>query len=121
MQRCKVLRRCCWALDDLFIAPTHDDVRCYIRRMPKRPAPSASTTFTLGRAAFDRISAVEGLRRDVASEAMFADFDRRNLGAEERRRAIRARHGVEVVAQANDTRVREAAPASAPRRHRTAG
>ncbi len=66
--------------------------------MPKRPAPSQSTGFVLGRAAFDRISAVEGLRRDGVSEAMFADFDRRGLSAGERRQAIRARHGAETLA-----------------------
>lgn len=88
--------------------------------MPKRSTPSMHSPFILGRAAFDRISAVEGLRRDAASDAMFADFDRRDLSAEERRRAIRARHGVEGVVQANDSRGREASPASPPRRHRTA-
>lgn len=61
--------------------------------MPKRPTASQSPKFVLGRAAFDRISAVEGLSRDAASEAMFADFDRRGLGDEERRLAIQARHG----------------------------
>ncbi|MBB5696067.1 hypothetical protein [Muricoccus pecuniae] len=66
--------------------------------MPKRPAPSQSSAFVLGRAAFDRISAVEGLCRDAASEAMFADFDRCSLDAEERRQAIRARHGARVAA-----------------------
>jgi len=89
--------------------------------MPKRRTPSASTAFVLGRAAFDRISAVEGLRRDAASEAMFADFDRRDLGAEERRRAIRARHGAEVIVPAEDGQLREANVALPPRRHRTFG
>lgn len=68
--------------------------------MPKRPNRSQSPGFVLGRAAFDRISAVEGLRRDAASEAMFADFDRRGLGAEERRQAIRARHGAKAAGPA---------------------
>jgi hypothetical protein len=65
--------------------------------MPKRPTPSQSPGFVLGRAAFDRISAVEGLHRDAASEAMFVDFDRRGLALEERRQAIRARHGAKTV------------------------
>lgn len=64
--------------------------------MPKRSAPP-SQGFTLGRAAFDRISAVEGLQRDAASEAMFAEFDRQRLGSAERRDAIHARHGVTVL------------------------
>ena len=78
-----------------------------IAPMPKRPAPSQSASFVLGRAAFDRISAVEGLRRDAASEAMFADFDCRGLDAEERRQEIRARHGAQAAA--------------VPARHRNAG
>ena len=62
--------------------------------MPKRPAWPTLTGFVLGRAAFDRISAVEGLRRGSSSEAMFVDFDGRGLSAEERRRSIKAHHGV---------------------------
>jgi hypothetical protein len=89
--------------------------------MPKRPATPPSRGFTIGRAAFDRTSAVEGLRRDAASEDMFADFDRRGLSAEERRRAIQARHGIEVVVHGKDGRVREVGPAPSPRRRRTAG
>jgi hypothetical protein len=68
--------------------------------MPKRSAPTQNTGFVLGRAAFDRLSAVEGLRRDAISEAMFADFDRRNLGADERRQAICARHGANAAGPA---------------------
>ncbi len=89
--------------------------------MPKRPASPPSPGFIIGRAAFDRISAVEGLRRDAASEAMFADFDRRDLSAEERRRAIQARHGVELAGQGKDRRVREAGAAPTPRRRTPAG
>lgn len=80
---------------------------CYIQQMPKHSASSQSPGFVLGRAAFDRISAVEGLRRDAASEAMFADFDRRGLAPEERRQAIRTRHGAKA--------------GIAPERHHTGG
>ena len=88
--------------------------------MPKRPVSSQNSGFILGRTAFDRISAVEGLRRNAASEAMFAEFDRRGLGAEERRRTIRAQHGVEVVADGKDNRSHEVSPTSSPRRRRIA-
>jgi hypothetical protein len=72
--------------------------------MPKRPTPPHSPGFVLGRATFDRISAVEGLRRDEASQAMFAGFDDSDLGHEERRKAIRARHGVKVAVPARRRR-----------------
>lgn len=65
--------------------------------MPKHSASPQGPGFVLGRAAFDRISAVEGLRRDAASETMFADFDRRGLPPEERRQAIRARHAAKAA------------------------
>lgn len=88
--------------------------------MPKRPVSSKNSGFILGRAAFDRISAVEGLRRNAASEAMFVEFDRLGLGAEERQRAIRAQHGVEVVAHGQDNRSQEASSTSSSRRRRIA-
>ena len=47
---------------------------------------------------------------------MFTDFDRYGLSAEERRHAIRARHGVEVAGQGKDRRVREAGAVPSPRR-----
>ena len=72
--------------------------------MPKRPTQPRSSSFILGRAAFDRISAVEGLRRDAASEAAFAEYDRRDLTDEQRRQAIRLRHGVMPMATSSRTR-----------------
>ena len=45
----------------------------------------------IGREAFAKISEVEGIRLDDDAKAMFADFDRRKLSAEERRRAIVSR------------------------------
>lgn len=85
------------ALGDLPSGTAPDSAGCYTWPMPKRPVTPQSSGFILGRTAFDRISAVEGFRRGAASEAMFADFDRRGLGAEERRQAIRARHGVKAA------------------------
>jgi hypothetical protein len=55
--------------------PTPNGARRYTRPMPKRPVLPHSPGFVLGRAAFDR----------------------RNLAAEARRQAIRARHGAETA------------------------
>ncbi len=44
--------------------------------------------FTLGRAAFAKISAVEGIRMTAAMEEEFREYDRQGLSAEERRRII---------------------------------
>ena len=46
---------------------------------------------TIGRDAFAKISAVEGIKLDKEAREAFADFDRRKLSPEERRRAIVAR------------------------------
>lgn len=48
--------------------------------------------FVVGREAFEIISAVEGIRPSVASQVRTAEFDRRGLSAEERRRAIIEAH-----------------------------
>ena len=49
--------------------------------------------FVLGRAAFAKISAVEGVALTRDAQKMFADFDRQNLPADKRRAAIVAKHG----------------------------
>lgn len=46
----------------------------------------------IGRERFEKISAVEGIRTSAATKRMFADFDRKGLTAEERRRAIFEKH-----------------------------
>ncbi|WP_341990183.1 hypothetical protein [Azorhizobium sp. AG788] len=46
----------------------------------------------IGRARFEKISAVEGIRTSAATTRMFAEFDRKGLTAEERRRAIFEKH-----------------------------
>lgn len=53
-----------------------------------KSAPRSATGFTLGRAAFGRISEVEGIRLTSSMDAEFRDYDRRGLAAEERRRLI---------------------------------
>jgi len=51
-----------------------------------RTAPE--TPVAIGRAAFAKISEVEGIRLSAEEEAMLAEFDRKGLSAEERRKAI---------------------------------
>jgi hypothetical protein len=59
-------------------------------RSPKRgagtTAPAQPTI--IGREAFAKISEVEGIRLSDEDRAMFAEFDRKGLSAEERRQAI---------------------------------
>jgi len=55
---------------------------------PRLPDPP----FTLGRAAFERISAVEGVALDAAGRRLFERFEREALPDAERRFAVLARH-----------------------------
>lgn len=53
----------------------------------------AAESFTIGREAFAKISAVEGIRLSAEVEEAFREFDRKGLSAEERRREIMNRYG----------------------------
>jgi hypothetical protein len=55
---------------------------------PRRSGLPATSRFTVGRAGFAQISAVEGITLTPDMQAAFADFDRDGLTAEQRRRAI---------------------------------
>ena len=58
--------------------------------MPPKPLSLTNqATFTLGRNRFERISAVEGIRTSVRIQQMFAEFDRKKLTPDQRRKAIR--------------------------------
>lgn len=46
----------------------------------------------MGRARLEKISAVEGIATSDATRRMFAEFDRKGLSAEQRRRAIFEKH-----------------------------
>ena len=59
------------------------------RKASPKPPPKG---MTLGASAFDKISAVEGIRLKPESKRMFAEFDRQGLSAEQRRRAIAEKH-----------------------------
>jgi hypothetical protein len=49
---------------------------------------NATRDYTIGRRAFAKISAVEGIHMTDAMEADFREFDRKNLSPASRRRAI---------------------------------
>ncbi|MCX7305975.1 MAG: hypothetical protein NTV73_16830 [Hyphomicrobiales bacterium] len=48
--------------------------------------------FTIGTAGMSKLNAVEGITQSASSRAMFADFEHSGKSAEERRRAIVAKH-----------------------------
>ncbi len=52
-----------------------------------------SGRFTLGREAFTKISAVEGIHLSPEMERDFREFDRKGLTAAERRKAISRKYG----------------------------
>ena len=53
---------------------------------------SITKGFTLGRAAFEKISAVEGVRFSKTMKSEFRRFDREGLSPEERRRVITSKY-----------------------------
>ncbi|WP_370677690.1 hypothetical protein [Pleomorphomonas sp. PLEO] len=62
------------------------------QRASKSSVASVNSNIVLGRAAFRKISAVEGIKLSQKSEAMFDEFDRNGLSAEERRRILLKKH-----------------------------
>ena len=62
-----------------------------VRDLETRPA-LAEDAFVIGREAFTRISAVEGMQPSTVMKKRAEDFDRMNLTAAERRRAIIEAH-----------------------------
>ena len=54
----------------------------------KRSSKKTATGPVLGRQQFGKISAVEGIRLSGTMKRAFAEFDRAELSAEERRRSI---------------------------------
>ena len=67
---------------------------CYSAAMKtKRAAPRSRTKgLTLGLEGFAWISAVEGIKLSAESLEMFAEFDRKGLSNEERRKLIIEKH-----------------------------
>ena len=66
--------------------------RGWKRREPamkeRKPDPQTNAPHIVGREAFAKISEAEGIRLSDEAKAMFAEFDRLKLTAEERRKAI---------------------------------
>lgn len=58
----------------------------------RTPAKIARQTLTLGMTGFAKISAIEGVRLSPDSRRMFEEFERKGLNAEQRRKAIAAKH-----------------------------
>jgi hypothetical protein len=58
----------------------------------RKPTSKKITGFVLGRARLEKISAVEGIATSDATRRMFAEFDRKGLSAEQRRRVIFEKH-----------------------------
>ncbi len=64
--------------------------------MTKTLAPrhsQASKGFKIGRRAFEKISAVEGIHLSAEMLKDFGDFDRKGLSAEARRKVIARKYG----------------------------
>jgi len=57
-----------------------------------RTSKTTSRSFTIGLAGFAKISAVEGVSLSTESRRMFAEFERKGMSAQQRRKAIVAKH-----------------------------
>jgi hypothetical protein len=69
---------------------------CYTNPMTKTIAPpsnAAAKGFKVGRQAFAKISAVEGIRLSREMARDFGEFDRKGLSAGERRKVIARKYG----------------------------
>ncbi len=64
-----------------------------MRNIARKPRSDAARRYTIGRAAFAKISAIEGIGLTAAMDKDFRDFERKGLSAEERRRAIGEKYG----------------------------
>jgi hypothetical protein len=58
-------------------------------RTPNKPRAG----YTVGRSAFAKISAVEGIELTPNMDADFREFERRKLSPDDRRNAIKAKYG----------------------------
>lgn len=58
-----------------------------------KTAPTGAFRYTVGRRAFARIGAIDGVRLTDEMEEDLREFDRKGLTVEERRRAIARKYG----------------------------
>jgi hypothetical protein len=63
-----------------------------VKSRATRPKKNKTEPFTLGRAAFQKISEIEGLALSAEELQEFEEFDRQKLSPEERRRIFIARY-----------------------------
>jgi len=59
----------------------------------RKPSSSGIRGFTIGRAGFAKISAVEGIQLTPEMDADFREFERQALSPEQRRRVIAEKYG----------------------------
>ena len=64
-----------------------------MRQTGSKASKPAAKAYVIGRSAFAKISAVEGIRLTKTMDADFGEFDRQGLSAAERRKAISAKYG----------------------------
>lgn len=62
-------------------------------KVTKKPAKQAAKGHIIGRTAFAKISAVEGIRLTPTMAADFREFERKGLSPKERREAIAGKYG----------------------------
>lgn len=65
----------------------------YMKKNAPKPTRRVSSGFILGRAGFEKISGVEGIRFSAGLKKTFRDFDRAGASAAERRRLIANKYG----------------------------
>lgn len=61
-----------------------------------KPQAVKSGGFSLGIRSMAKLNAVEGIRLSRETRAMFREFEKNNVPAEERRAAIAKKHGVKA-------------------------
>lgn len=60
--------------------------------LTRRPSKVKAKEFTVGLIGFAKISAVEGVSLPSESRHMFAEFERKGMTPQQRRKAITAKH-----------------------------
>jgi hypothetical protein len=64
-----------------------------MRKLTRKKSTRQAKAFTLGRASFERISAVEGIRYSADLKKTFRQLDRKGVSPAERRNAIASKYG----------------------------
>jgi hypothetical protein len=64
-----------------------------MRQTAPKPQKRPSKGYVIGRSAFAKISAVEGIRTTATMDADFREFERQGLSADERRKVISRKYG----------------------------